>query len=74
MHLLAKSYAALVQMYLMTEKWGSERVWRELLAGILNPPRALNRLTQGKMWRITSKEVLPERTIEYYTECRHSSH
>ncbi|MEO7139694.1 MAG: DUF3943 domain-containing protein [Ferruginibacter sp.] len=36
---------------------GRERVLREILAGIINPPRALNRLTQGKMWRITPKEV-----------------
>ena len=36
---------------------GGERVFRELIAGILNPSRALNRLTQGKMFRITPKEV-----------------
>lgn len=36
---------------------GAERVWREILAGIINPPRALNRLTQGKMFRVTPKEV-----------------
>ena len=36
---------------------GAERVFRELLAGIINPTRALNRLTQGKMFRITNKEV-----------------
>jgi hypothetical protein len=36
---------------------GKERVWREILAGLVNPPRALNRLTQGKMFRVTSKEV-----------------
>src|SRR5687767_3433409 len=36
---------------------GKERVWREILAGIVNPPRALNRLTQGKMFRVTTKEV-----------------
>lgn len=36
---------------------GKERFLRELLAGIVNPPRALNRLTQGKMKRVTSKEV-----------------
>jgi hypothetical protein len=36
---------------------GASRVWREILAGIINPPRALNRLTQGKMFRVTSKEV-----------------
>lgn len=36
---------------------GGQRVFREILAGIINPTRALNRLTQGKMFRITSKEV-----------------
>jgi hypothetical protein len=36
---------------------GANRFFRELIAGILNPPRALNRLTQGKMFRVTSKEV-----------------
>ena len=36
---------------------GANRFWRELIAGILNPPRALNRLTQGKMFRVTTKEV-----------------
>lgn len=36
---------------------GSNRFWRELLAGVINPPRALNRLTQGKMFRVTNKEV-----------------
>ncbi|MES1198193.1 MAG: DUF3943 domain-containing protein [Chitinophagaceae bacterium] len=36
---------------------GGNRVFRELLAGFINPPRAFNRLTQGKMFRVTSKEV-----------------
>jgi hypothetical protein len=36
---------------------GGERVFREIIAGIVNPTRALNRLTQGKMFRVTSKEV-----------------
>ncbi|MEP6949270.1 MAG: DUF3943 domain-containing protein [Ginsengibacter sp.] len=36
---------------------GVNRFWRELIAGILDPPRALNRLTQGKMFRVTNKEV-----------------
>lgn len=36
---------------------GGNRVFREILAGIVNPPRALNRLTQGKMFRVTSREV-----------------
>jgi len=36
---------------------GANRVFREILAGVINPPRAFNRLTQGKMFRVTSKEV-----------------
>jgi len=36
---------------------GRERVLREIFAGIINPPRALARLTQGKMFRVTTKEV-----------------
>lgn len=36
---------------------GANRFWRELLAGLINPPRGLNRLTQGKMGRVTTKEV-----------------
>ena len=38
-------------------KRGPQRFFRELLAGIINPSRAMNRLTQGKMFRVTSKEV-----------------
>ncbi|MES2003753.1 MAG: DUF3943 domain-containing protein [Bacteroidota bacterium] len=36
---------------------GAERVFREMLAGIVNPIRGLNRLFQGKTSRITNKEV-----------------
>src|SRR5205085_12555007 len=36
---------------------GRERFFRELIAGLLNPPRGLNRLTQGKMFRVTPGEV-----------------
>jgi Domain of unknown function (DUF3943) len=36
---------------------GMERVWREILAGIVNPTRALNRLTQGKAFRVLPNEV-----------------
>lgn len=38
-------------------KRGRERVLREILAGIVDPPRALNRFTQGKMRRVTPGEV-----------------
>ena len=36
---------------------GSERVFRELLAGIINPGRAFSRLLQGKLTRVTSEEI-----------------
>jgi len=36
---------------------GSERVFREILAGIIDPMRGLNRLLQGKTSRLTTKEV-----------------
>ena len=38
-------------------KRGAERVFRELLAAAINPTRAINRLTQGAMFRVTNKEV-----------------
>jgi hypothetical protein len=42
---------------------GAERVWRELFAGIVNPTRALNRLTQGKMFRVTPYKVYQEEPL-----------
>jgi hypothetical protein len=36
---------------------GANRVFREILAGIINPPRAFNRLTQGKTFRVLTREV-----------------
>lgn len=36
---------------------GANRVWREVLAGIISPQRAFNRLMQGKMSRHTTQEV-----------------
>ena len=36
---------------------GSERVFREILAGIIDPMRGVNRLIQGKTFRVTNKEV-----------------
>ena len=36
---------------------GGERVFREIIAAIINPTRGLNRLTQGRMWRVTTKEI-----------------
>ncbi|MFI5162630.1 MAG: DUF3943 domain-containing protein [Sphingobacteriales bacterium] len=37
--------------------YGSERFFRELLAGIIDPTRGLNRLLQGKSFRHTTTEV-----------------
>ena len=36
---------------------GAERVFREILAGIIDPKRGLNRLLQGKTFRTTNKEI-----------------
>ncbi len=36
---------------------GSERFFRELLAGVIDPVRGFNRLVQGKSFRRTNKEV-----------------
>ena len=36
---------------------GRERVFREIAAGLIDPKRGLNRLLQGKSFRITKKEV-----------------
>jgi hypothetical protein len=36
---------------------GSERVFREIAAGLIDPMRGINRLIQGKSFRLTNKEV-----------------
>ena len=36
---------------------GRSRMWREMAAGVINPTRALNRLTQGKLWKETPFDV-----------------
>ena len=36
---------------------GRERVFREILAGIIDPMRGINRLLQGKTFRHTNKEI-----------------
>jgi hypothetical protein len=36
---------------------GSERVFREIFAGLIDPVRGLNRLFSGKMSRLTTKEI-----------------
>src|SRR4030095_11001084 len=44
-------------------KRGHNRVWREVFAGVVNPTRALNRLTQGKMSRITPSDVYQQEPL-----------
>ena len=39
---------------------GLNRVIRETLSAVMNPNRAINRLWQGKMFRVTNKEVYQE--------------
>ena len=42
---------------------GPNRVWREVFAGVVNPTRALNRLTQGKSSRITPYDVYQQEPL-----------
>ena len=42
---------------------GRSRFWRETFAGIVNPTRALNRLTQGKMGRVTPYDVYQQEPL-----------
>ena len=44
-------------------KRGRSRFWREAVAGVVNPTRALNRLTQGKMHRITPYDVYQQEPL-----------
>ena len=44
-------------------KRGRNRVWREAFAGIVNPTRALNRFTQGKMKRTTPFDVYQQEPL-----------
>src|SRR5205085_4906626 len=41
---------------------GGERVFREIIAGIIDPMRGINRLLQGKTFRRTNKEVYQKET------------
>ena len=36
---------------------GSERVWREIAAGLLTPTRAFNRLVYGLAWQTTEEQI-----------------
>ena len=42
---------------------GRNRVWREVFAGIIDPTRALNRLTQGKATRVTPYDVYQQEPL-----------
>jgi hypothetical protein len=42
---------------------GTERVFREIAAGIVDPMRGLNRLLQGKSSRVTNKEIYQKEPI-----------
>ena len=42
---------------------GGNRVWREVFAGVVDPTRALNRLTQGKMTRVTPYDVYQQEPL-----------
>ena len=42
---------------------GHNRVWREVFAGVINPTRALNRLTQGKLSRVTPYDVYQQEPL-----------
>ncbi len=43
--------------FLDDQTTGSERFFRELFAGIIDPQRAFSRLLHGRLWRGTSEEV-----------------
>jgi hypothetical protein len=42
---------------------GKHRVWREIFAGVVNPTRALNRLTQGRLTRVTPVDVYQQEPL-----------
>jgi hypothetical protein len=42
---------------------GSERTWREIAAGLVNPVRGINRLLQGKTRTITKQEVYEKEPV-----------
>ncbi|HUR65625.1 MAG TPA: DUF3943 domain-containing protein [Chitinophagaceae bacterium] len=44
-------------------KRGPNRVWREILAAVVNPTRAFNRFTQGKMKRVTPVDVYQQEPL-----------
>jgi len=55
--LLGEMFYRLSSNILDDRTTGSERVFREIFAGLIDPERGLNRLLQGKSFRHTTKEV-----------------
>ena len=45
-------------------KRGSERVFREIFAGIVDPVRGINRLLQGRSFRVTTKEIYQKEPLK----------
>jgi len=44
---------------------GSDRVFREIAAGLIDPVRGVNRLLQGKTFRTTNKEVYEKEPLNF---------
>jgi hypothetical protein len=44
-------------------KRGRSRLWREVFAGVVDPTRGINRLTQGKTWRKTPVDVYQQEPL-----------
>jgi hypothetical protein len=51
---------------------GTERVFREIAAGLINPVRGFNRLLQGKSFSVTNKEVYEKNplNVSFYAGMR----
>jgi hypothetical protein len=45
-------------------KRGSERVFREIFAGLVDPVRGVNRLLKGTAFRVTSKEIYQKEPVK----------
>ena len=60
---LGEVFYRLTSNILDDRKRGSERVVRESITALINPTRSINRLTSGKMFRVTNKEVYQKEPI-----------
>ena len=63
--LLGEIFYRLSSDILDDTKRGGERVIREIGAGIIDPVRGLNRLFQGKSFRVTPHEVYAKEPVNY---------